>query len=247
MRFRETPPLPSALFELDEIKRICDKKWVKNSPRKFSSDGSSNQLALKKFQIRGLGWCVEVTAHKLSPSQVECVRTYAKDHGEDIENLGGSLEDILVDYDCYNTNLWQSGILPFLHATRYALVDNKNEIIYSIDDLDRLARLTLLGTLQPAPKSSPRLEIIGDPAYAVGKGAANVLVYTEEHKGTTSVWEIESETIPTPTDLTFRLHRLCIGDGEIFYVDGIIYKGKELERNFDEEMLVGKAAYSGLF
>jgi hypothetical protein len=88
---------------------------------------------LKKFQLKGLGWCGEITAHKLTAPQIKQVKAHAKENGEDLDSLGGSMEDIVNNYNCYDTNLWQSGILPFLHGTCYALVDSKNKIIYSID------------------------------------------------------------------------------------------------------------------
>jgi hypothetical protein len=73
-----------------------------------------------------------------------------------------------------------------------------------------------------------------------------VLVFTEEHKGATSVWEIESGTVPRQEDFVFKLSKMSIDSDETLYVDTVLCEGKELERNCDEEMIVGKASYSTL-
>jgi hypothetical protein len=190
-------------------------------------------IKLKKFQLKGLGWCGEITAHKLTPEQIKQVKAHAEENGEDLKSLGGSMEDVIKNYNCYATNLWQTGMLPFLHATRYALVDSKNEIIYSIDKFENT-------------QTGPKFEITETPEYLAERGKGNVLVFTEEHKGTTSVWEIESESTPSPKDFVFRLAKICVDSAETLYVDSVLYKGKELDRNYDEEMIVGKASYSTL-
>jgi hypothetical protein len=186
---------------------------------------------LKTFQLKGLGWCGEITAHKLSAAQIKQVKAHAKDNGEELDGLGGSMEDIVDNYNCYDTNLWQSGVLPFIHSSSYALVDSKNKIIYSIEQFENTP-------------NGPKFETIEEPVYLAERKKGNVLVFCEEHKGTTAVWDIESETTPAQKDFTFRLGKLRIDGDDTLFVDGVLYKGKELERNYDEEMIVGKAAYS---
>ena len=108
----------------------------KKKPTKTSRDKDKmgKNSVPKKYQLKGLGWCGEVTAHKLTPAQVKVVKTHAKEEGIDLDGLG-NMEDVLEDYNCYDTNLWQSGVLPFLHSSCYALVDSKNKILFSIDSI----------------------------------------------------------------------------------------------------------------
>ncbi len=207
------------------------KKSTKKPDKPVRAKAAEKRGKLKKFQIRGLGWCGEATAHKLTPAQVKQVKAHASETEESLDGLSGSMEDIVRDYNCYSTNLWQSGTLPFIHATRYALVDSKNKIIYSIEKFEN-------------SKGGPKFEIAEKPEYQAAKNRGDVLVFVEEHKGTTAVWEIESNTVPKQSDFVFRLGKLQLDGDDTLYVDSILYKGVELERNYDEEMVVGKAAYS---
>lgn len=208
------------------------------SPRPIS------RRKLKNFQLRGLGWCGEVTAHMLSARQVKKVEAYAKENGEDIKGISGSLEGVLSGYNCYDTNLWQSGVLPFLHGTSYVLVDSKNKIIHKIDNLANLSHSPLSSKKRSA--RDPLIEIVEAPSYSAELGRGRLLVYTEEHKGTAAVWDIKSPSAPHPRDLTFRLGRLRVAGEDTLFVEAVLLDGRELERNYDEEMIVGKASYSQL-
>jgi hypothetical protein len=184
----------------------------------------------KKYQLKGLGWCGEITAHKLTPAQVKVVKARAKEESIDLDSLG-NMEDVLENYNCYDTNAWQSGVLPFLHGSRYVLVDSKDKILFSIESFEN----TPLG---------PKLISGKKPEYCAKRGKGNLLVYCEEHKGTTAVWNLEEETDPQPKDFTFTIGKLEIDGDTTPFVYSVSYKGKELERDYDEEMIVGKAAYS---
>lgn len=190
------------------------------------------KLKLKKYQLKGLGWCGEVTAHKLTASQVKQVNAYAEKNDEDLNELT-NMEGIVNNYDCYDTNLWQSGILPFLHGTTYAIVDSKNKILSSIEKFEN-------------SKDGPTFEIIETPEYIAEKKKGNVLVSFEEHKGTTAVWVLESTSIPNPKDFTFKLAKLQINGDDTLFVSSVYYNGAELERDYDQEFIVGKASYSML-
>lgn len=134
---------------------------------------SSESLNLKKYALKGLGWCGEVTAHRLTASQVKQVKSHAKNNNEDLDNLE-CLEEVVDNYDCYDVNLWQSGILPFLHGTVYALVDSKNKTLFSMEKFENC-------------EDGPTFEIVEEPVYSASRKKGNVLVYFEEHKGTTAV------------------------------------------------------------
>lgn len=174
-----------------------------------------------------------MSAHRLTAPQVKQVKLHASENEEDLDNLSGSMEDIVDGYDCYDTNLWQSGTLPLLHGTCYVLVDDQNEIISRVEKFEN-------------SNTGPKFETAQKPSYLAKRGKGNVLVFIEEHKGTTAVWEIESGVTPEEKDLTFKLENIRIDDEDTLYVASVLYKGEPLERNYDEEMLNGKAAYSKL-
>jgi hypothetical protein len=185
----------------------------------------------KKFQLIGIGWCVEVSAHQLTSDQVTQVRAHADKSSENVNNLSGSMVGIVDDYESYDTNLWQSGVLPLLRSSCYALVNDKGDSLYRIEHFEN-------------SKDGPRFVIAEKPTYVAEKKKGNVLVLVDEGKGTTAVWEIESEAIPEQKDFTFKLAKISVGDDETLYIDSVLYRGEELERNYDEEAIDGKATTS---
>jgi hypothetical protein len=184
----------------------------------------------KKYQLRGLGWCGEITAHKLTPNQIKTIKAHAKKEGIGLDGLG-NMEDILEDYNCYNTNTWQTGVLPFLHSSRYVLVNSDNKVLFSIETFENTNK-------------GPKFQTIEKAEFCAKRDKGNLLVYCEEHKGTTAIWTVESKKVPVPSDFTFAIGKLEIDGDTTPFVTTIYFKGKELERDYDGEMIVGKAAYS---
>lgn len=183
--------------------------------------------APKKYWLRARGWAVEVTAHRLSAKQLATVREHCAREGIDSESLG-NMEEILPDYNCYDTNMWQSGCVPVADLTGFSLVDGSGKELFAIP-----------------PLSGTRVE--GESSGEKKKSArGNVLVYFEESKGLVATWELESSSAPVPGDFSFRISRILVGPDATEYVDGVIFRGEELERDYDGEELVGKAAYSRL-
>ena len=71
------------------------------------------------------------------------------------------------------------------------------------------------------------------------------LTYTIE-KQTKGKWELETAAIPKKKDFTAQHSYIKVGDETFEFISGFKYKDKELERNYSEEDLIGKAAYSML-
>jgi hypothetical protein len=200
----------------------------KNPTRKVPQKASKKSQV---YELRALGWCGEFTAHKIKESDAEIIRQHAIKNGEEYDNIGGSLEGILADYDCYNTNLWQTGMLPFPHSSSFALYDKNNKEIFCIEKLEGGPKL-------------PQLNYVDEPEYEATTGPDNILVFCEECKGTPAIWLVESDTVPSPTDFTFKICKVRIEGDDTDYVDSVYYKGRELDRDWDNEFTRGKSSHS---
>lgn len=182
----------------------------------------------KKYELRALGYCCEITAHKLSAAEMKVVKEFCE--GEDIEKDGDmpNMEDVLSSYDMYNTNMWQTSVVPSIGACVFGLYDSNNKEIFLCEDIERYQDL-------------------GTENFSTGhKG--NVLVAFEEFKGVSSVWVLDSPEVPKPEDFKFLVGDVSLGkDDNYFFVQGVLFKGQELDKDYDAEYVVGKAFYSRLY
>ncbi len=183
---------------------------------------------VKKYRLRARGWALEVTAHRLTDEDKEVLAKW----GGVVENEP-NLEEVLPNYNCYSTNLWQSGCVPSSENSSFYLFDDKEVELFHI----------------PSPSSSPdncwKRDGIGETLEASG-GQGDILVYCEESKGRSATWLVFAEKTPEPQDFSFRVAKILVGDEVIEYIEGATYRGQELERDYDDEDLSGKAAYSQL-
>lgn len=181
----------------------------------------------KKYQLRALGYCVETTAHRLSAGEVEKVREWCETEGCSTDEIMGNLEETLEGYNCYSTNLWQSGIVPIVDSVRLVLLDDKeNEILTIAKPRARVGRTA------------------NKHALRVDRKDGNVLVYFEEYKGLVATWTLESDTIPSAKDFAVDTDRIVVDGDATEFIDGVRFRGEEIERDYDEEDIRGKAAYS---
>lgn len=183
----------------------------------------------KKYQIRALGYCVEATAHGLSKDEVTLVERWCEAEGCTPDEITGNLEEALDGYNCYSTNLWQSGIVPIVDSVRLVLLDDEENEILTI--------------------AKPR-SLVGGAAtehtLKTDRKDGNVLVYFEEYKGLVATWTLQSDSIPTAKDFSVDTDKIVVDGDETEFIDGVRFRGEELERDYDEEDIRGKAAYSVL-
>lgn len=194
------------------------------SPSTPSSKGK-----VKKYQLRALGYCVEVTAHKLSKKESKEAQDWCESEGCPPDEIMGSLEVALGGYDCYSTNLWQSGMVPVLGSVRLVLTDSNENEIFTIKEPLQMKRTVTPGTNR-----------------RVDRANEDTLVYFEESKGLVASWVIMSNLTPSASDFSLSTDKLVIDYDETEFITGVHFKGEELERDDDEEDVRGKAAYSML-
>jgi hypothetical protein len=191
--------------------------------------------ARENYRLVARGWCVEVTAHLLNRKQVRDIEKWCKSEDRDESSLD-NMEDVLRGYNCYSTNLWQSGVVQLADSSGMSLVDKRGEVLFSGELGSRAGSLPWGAKRRRAKRSG----------LVVNREEGDTLVYFEESKGVGAVWVLEAEKPVKPEDFVFKIGRISVGKDTIDYIEGVSFRGVELERDYEEEDLVGKAAYSKL-
>lgn len=182
-----------------------------------------------------MGWATEVTGESLSKEQYSFVKKWCVQNDHEYDGISGSLEGVLEGYNAYSTNSWQTGCVPLLELNRFFLYNkDKKSLLPLTAPLVRDSDITLK-RFRGADLSIP-LKVRYN----------KLLVYYEESKGTTAVWTYTSKSEPLAKNFTILYSKFSLGDESFYFVSGLEYKAKPLERAYDLEDLVGKASYSKL-
>lgn len=188
----------------------------------------------KKYLLKAQGWCLDMTANKLSSEQVAKVKEYCDEEGEDYDEIGGNLEDVLEDYHCDSGNLWETGVAPIPGTCEFILEDDNGTVIFGpvkVGDGQ--------GDIKTAVSPEPSFVVENkDPAQ-------DTLIYVEQSKGTVAVWSLESTEVPTVADFEAQVVKVDVDDF-LEYVDNVLFKGAPLERIGEAEDFSGKSAMSKL-
>jgi hypothetical protein len=192
-----------------------------------SSGSKSTTGKIKRYELRAIGYCLEASAHKLSAAQLKELAKYCRQSGMELGGDLGDLEDHISSYSRYETNMWSTTIYPLVGSSNFVLFDSKNKQVFEIDDISTVRER-------------------GREDYVCRDGKGDVLVACHELKGTSAVWIIESSEVPSLRDFTFRVGRIVIGDEENEIVEGVDFKGEELDKDYDAESVDSKALSSHL-
>lgn len=193
---------------------------------------------LRKFRLQASGYCLEVGAHQLTPAEVAAVAEYAESKEEDTDNISGSLEGVLKDYDCYSGNLWQTPAYPILESSNYTLLDGDDNVVFAVE-----GKTLVPDAGNPKVTWSKENEF---QAKSEDDAAPSILFYFEHSKGTSVAWMLQSADTPKQEDFSFEIGKIVAGDETINYVEAVRYKGKKLETDWDYEWVITKSACSGL-
>lgn len=189
----------------------------------------ASRIKPRRYQLRALGFCMEASAHQLNEEEVKEVEAWCETSGCATDEISGNLEEVLEDYDCYSTNLWQSNLLPILDSVRLVVVDNDEVEIFTIDKPYKVE------------ENSNQ-----EGSHRVDRNNEDILIYIEESKGLAGTWVLDSTTTPLAEDFTILTNTLVIDGDQTRLISGIKYQKNKLEQDFEAEDIRGKAAYSML-
>lgn len=187
---------------------------------------------MAKYKIRLHGWELNASAHSLTNQQVEDLKEYQEENGnEDLSEIAWELETVVEEYEPFNTNMWVIDVPMDNDKLTFILEGEDGEEIttFKLDDM------------------TDHYEIDEDydgenrNGYPEEGGDENILLFLEENKGVVYGFNLESEEVPTAKDFSYVRGSIDTPDGEWDFVDKVFFKGTELEVDFDFQETRGKA------
>lgn len=190
---------------------------------------------MNTFQIRALGWCMEVGGHSLVREEHSLLRKWCRENDHEFDSIRGHLECALGGYSSQSPNAWKTGCLCMLELNRFFLFNpTKNTFLPLTAPLIRKSELKLTRDKK------------FDMVYPLKVRNNKLLVFFQETKGTGAVWELSLDEDPDLEKFSIRYSKFSLGSESFYYVSGLSYDGVILGRNHQLEDLSGKASYSKL-
>ena len=187
---------------------------------------------MAKYKIRLHGWELNASAHSLTNEQVEDLKEYQEENGnEDLSEIAWEIETVVEEYEPFNTNMWVIDVPMDNDKLTFILEGEDGEEVttFKLDDM------------------TDHYEIDEDydgdnrNGYPEEGGDENILLFLEENKGIVYGFNLESEEVPTAKDFSYVRGSIDTPDGEWDFVDKVFFKGTELEVDFDFQETRGKA------
>ena len=199
-----------------------------------------NLMAKYKLLVNGLG--LDGSAHVLTDAEVQTILSYKEKEGhKTLDEMYMDLPEILEDYDHYMTNYWVTTTAIGSESLHFVLVNENDEVVWDAksEEFDRFME----NFEYPDSADEHEKEIDAFPH----EGKENILLVYETIKGTMFGFDIESDEEPKPTDFAVNFQTMETPEYEESLVSKMFFKGKELERNYDEETYRGKNLTVELF
>lgn len=191
---------------------------------------------MNKYYVKAIGWSMEATGQILTKAEVAFLKKWGRENDYEFDNLPGQLEDVLEGYNCYHTNAWQTGCVTLFDNTRFFVFDEGGR-----------TSIALTAPLIKNSKTKFYHEKGLDMIYKLKARYNRLLVYFEEYKGVSAVWELNSEDFPKPEDFTISYAKFGLAKESFTFVTNLEFRGKILDRDYDLELSDGKASYSKIY
>ena len=187
---------------------------------------------MTKYKLRLHGWELNASAHSLTNEQVEDLKEYQEENGnEDLSEIAWEIETVVEEYEPFNTNMWVIDVPMDNDKLTFILEGEDGEEVttFKLDDM------TDHYEIDEDYDSDSR------NGYPEEGGDENILLFLEENKGIVYGFNLESEEVPTAKDFSYIRGSIDTPDGEWDFVDKVFFKGTELEVDFDFQETRGKA------
>jgi hypothetical protein len=187
---------------------------------------------MAKYKLRLHGWELNASAHSLTNEQVEDLKEYQEENGnDDLSEIAWEIETVVEEYEPFNTNMWVIDVPMDNDKLTFILEGEDGEEIttFKLDDM------TDHYEIDEDYDSDSR------NGYPEEGGDENILLFLEENKGIVYGFNLESEEVPTAKDFSYVRGSIDTPDGEWDFVDKVFFKGTELEVDFDFQETRGKA------
>jgi hypothetical protein len=200
---------------------------------------------MKKYKLLVNGTIFDGSAHKLTDLEVQKLNKYKTDNSiNKWEELYDDLEDLVEDYDRYETNWWNAERIMVTPSLNFVLLDEANNLLWTkkheeISDIYDLAdKYNIEDGFDDIEKSFDAVPY---------EDQENILFVYELLKGDYCSFEIDSEEIPNIEDFAIVSHCLETPDEEFEFLEKVFYKNIELDPNYDDQFEKGKLLVVELF
>ena len=197
---------------------------------------------MAKYKLLVNGYGLDGSAHVLTDEEVQTILSYKEKEGhKSLVEMYMDLQEILEDYEHYTTNYWVTTTAIDSNSLHFVLVNENDEIVWDVkhNEMDYL----LENFEYPENAESPVKEMDAYPH----EGKENILLVYETIKGTMFGIDVDSEEKPKPTDFSVTFQTMETPNYEETLVSKVFFKGREMERNYDEETYRGKDLTVELF
>lgn len=194
---------------------------------------------MAKYKLCVLGLGMEGCAHTLTNEEVQKLRDYKDENSHDeYSQMYSELPEILESFEHGNTNWWTAS-RPYVNSSlRFVLKNENNEVLWETphtetsDVYELNEKYDLLEDFENATENFD--------AYP-HDGHENILCIIEDVKGTICNYIIESDEVPVVEDFGFTSPSLESPVFDYEYLDKMFFKNKELEKDFEDELIRGKS------
>lgn len=189
---------------------------------------------MAKYTINVYGWELNGSAQSITDQQVQELIDYQIEMGiEDLSEIGYSLEDVIENYEPFMADLWViSKVMDHPDSTYIEVVNEVGDIVIEC----KLSDLTTIDEVDELYE--PPMCLAGFPEEGVND---NVLLFLEENKGLVCSYDFICNGLPKVEDINYSQNLIETTDGDWEFVDNFYHKQLELEQNFDNQSVRGKA------
>ena len=187
------------------------------------------------YTLKVSGWELNGSAHSLTDEQLKQLDEYQDEMGiDDLNEIGFGLEDVIEDYYPFDTNMWVTS-KPFdIPDSTYINVENENGITvleFKLSDIE------------PHGEDQDPLFEYPTPlqGFPLEDNNENILLFIEENKGLVCGYKFSSNEPPRIKDFTYIQNCIETPDGDMEFIETFCFKNRELEIDFEDQWVRGKA------
>ena len=186
------------------------------------------------YKLKISGWELNGSAHSLTNEEKDALIEYQDLMGiDDLSEIGFDLEDVIDGYYPFDTNMWTiSKPLDISERTYFDVVDAEGNTVleFKIDDIENIEDVDIV--------HEPDTPLRG---FGLKGEEENILLFLEENKGLVCDFEFYSDELPKVSDFAYEPNVIETPDGDWDFVNKVFFRGDELNMEFNDQFVNGKA------
>ncbi len=194
---------------------------------------------MAKYKLLVSGFGMEGTAHTITLEEVQKIKNFQEENGyNELYEMYSDFPEILDDFEHGLPNWWIAS-RPYVNdRLRFTLWDEQENEVWSVV-WDELGDIYDLDEKYSLPENFEESTDLLD-AYP-HQGKENILCIIEDVKGTLITYIIESDVTPELKDFAFTSQSIESPVFDYEVVDKMFYKNQHIEKDYDDEWVMGKS------